>query len=81
MRRKHGHVITGSYPAGFGLQPCLCLQHLLPGRRVGSGVTRVERDHSFAMMAAAHRRVNHLWSAGSTYHGAHLVLVWLSRSE
>src|SRR5271170_2116917 len=31
--------------------------------------------------AAVASRVNHLWSAGTTYHGAHLVLVWLSMSS
>lgn len=31
--------------------------------------------------AAVARRLNHLWSAGTTYHGAHLVLVWLSMAS
>ena len=35
----------------------------------------------WAMTAAAQTRVNHLWSAGSTYQGADSVLVWLSISE
>ena len=33
------------------------------------------------MAAAATSRENHLLSAGTTYQGAHLVLVLLSRSE
>src|SRR5690242_10161615 len=36
---------------------------------------------TFPMAAAATRRENHLLSAGTTYQGAHLVLVLLSTSE
>ena len=52
-----------------------------PGRRVRGRVLRVESISVWAMTAAAQRRVNHLWSAGSTCQGAHSVLVWLSIAE
>jgi hypothetical protein len=26
-------------------------------------------------------RLNHLWSAGTTYHGAQVVLIWLSMAS
>jgi hypothetical protein len=31
--------------------------------------------------AAVAKRLNHLWSVGRTYHGAHPVLVWLSMAS
>ena len=43
-----------------------------PGLIASSAVTRT---------AAVARRLNHLWSAGTTYHGAHFVLVWLSMAS
>src|SRR5207302_8215425 len=38
-------------------------------------------SRALAITAAATIRVNHLWSAGITYQGAHLVLVLLSICE
>ncbi len=44
----------------------------------GAGYLGLIAASSVTRAAAVARRLNHLWSAGTTYQGAHGVPVWLS---
>ena len=73
---------TPAWLAAFGEQPLLRLEHaaraaVTDHRELGVMRTSVVQDHRRRPTT----RMNHLWSAGMTYHGAGSVLVWRSTSS
>ena len=54
------------------------LRHLVASGRVGRRVCGVDGPERLHDDRARGQRVNHLWSAGTTYQGAHGVLVLVS---